>query len=179
MKHDELFLTVNWYKDDILKVFAKKGITLTDTNFSKLKKLGATTLHGQSIENGWEILDTLVDIYEEELVHDEESFIIIEHEDRPFVLTYKMLSDYCTEKLNCTGSEFLLGYSWDDSKGLIDHLNLDEETCKAYLSESAFEYVTWIYYDGTDSEDLLEQKAIFLFEWLNIKVNGSVDLEKI
>ncbi|TWJ48164.1 hypothetical protein CHCC5025_1166 [Bacillus licheniformis] len=58
-------------------------------------------------------------------------------------------------------------------------MNLDEETCKAYLSESAFEYVTWIYYDGTDSEDLLEQKAIFLFEWLNIKVNGSVDLEKI
>ncbi|MEC1050900.1 hypothetical protein P9B97_02220 [Bacillus paralicheniformis] len=179
MKHDELFLTVNWYKDDILKVFAKKGIPLTDTNFSKLKKLGATTLHGQSIENGWEILDTLVDIYEEELVPDEESFIIIEHEDRPFVLTYKMLSDYCTDKLNCTGNEFLLGYSWDDSKGLIDHLNLDEETCKAYLSESAFEYVTWIYYDGTDSEDLLEQKAIFLFEWLNIKVNGSVDLEKI
>jgi hypothetical protein len=28
MKHDELFLTVNWYKDDIFGVFENKGIPL-------------------------------------------------------------------------------------------------------------------------------------------------------
>ncbi|GIN75084.1 hypothetical protein PVM79_18420 [Bacillus licheniformis] len=179
MKHDQLFLTVNWYKDDIFGVFENKGIPLTDTNFSKLKKLGATTLHEQSVKNGWEILDTLVDMYEKEFVYDEEAFVIIEHGDIPYVLTYKQLNNYCTQELNCSVRAFLEDYTWDDSKRLIDHLNLNNRICKAYLEQTAFEYATWIYYDGTDTDELLEKKATFLFEWLNIKVDGDVSLEDI
>ncbi|MCY8738154.1 hypothetical protein MOD71_21995 [Bacillus haynesii] len=179
MKQDELFLTMNWYKDDIFGVFENNGIPLTDTNFSKLKKLGATTLHEQSLKNGWEILDTLVDMYEKEFVYDEEAFFIIEHGDIPYVLTYKQLNKYCTHELNCSVRAFLEDYTWDESKRLIDHLNLNNRICKAYFEQTAFEYATWIYYDGTDTDELLEKKAIFLFEWLNIKVDGDVSLEDI
>ncbi|RUS03535.1 hypothetical protein EFW59_04131 [Bacillus subtilis] len=48
--------------------------------------------------------------------------------------------------------------------------------CRASLSDTHFEYVTWIYHNG-DTEDLLMKKAKYLFEWLGIEVNGHIELE--
>ncbi|MED1738165.1 hypothetical protein P4U97_01270 [Bacillus swezeyi] len=181
MRDDNLFLTVNWYKDDIFQVFENKGIPLTQANFSKLKELGgASSLRDRIIQETWEMLDIIVDMNDDQFVYDEESFVIIEHEDRPYVLTCRQLNNYCAEELNCQVCEFLQDYTWEDSQSLINYLNLDNRMCKAYLSETAFEYVTWIYYDGNDSDDLLERKAKFLFDWLNIEVDlGLLSLEDI
>ncbi|MCY9339749.1 hypothetical protein MOF28_15445 [Bacillus haynesii] len=74
MIQDDLFLTVNWYKDDIFEVFEKKEIPLTQANFSKLKELGgASTLRDRAIQEGWEMLDIIVDMYKKEFRYDDES----------------------------------------------------------------------------------------------------------
>ncbi|MGR0121660.1 hypothetical protein [Bacillus halotolerans] len=176
MKQDELFLNVTWYKEDIFKIFKKKGIPLSEENFLKLKEelRGAKTLVERSIEDGWEkMICIIVDSLKKEFTY---NFVIIEHQSIPYVLTYKVLENYCETELRCDVGEFLEDYTWDDCERLIDHLNLKDEMCKASLSGTHFEYVTWIYHNG-DSEDILTKKAKFLFEWLDIEIDGSIELE--
>ncbi|WP_127059408.1 hypothetical protein [Bacillus subtilis] len=175
MKQDELFLTVNWCKEDIFEIFEKKGIPLSQTNFLKLKELGgAKTLLERTVEDGWEVLDIIVDLYKDEFIYD---FVIIEHKSIPYVLSYDVLNDYCEKELGCDIGEFFFrGNTWDNRERLIDHLNLEDGMCRASLSDTHFEYVTWIYHNG-DTEDLLMKKAKYLFEWLGIEVNGHIELE--
>ncbi|MEC2297607.1 hypothetical protein, partial [Bacillus subtilis] len=140
-----------------------------------LKELGgAKTLLERTVEDGWEVLDIIVDLYKDEFIYD---FVIIEHKSIPYVLSYDVLNDYCEKELGCDIGEFFFrGNTWDNRERLIDHLNLEDGMCRASLSDTHFEYVTWIYHNG-DTEDLLMKKAKYLFEWLGIEVNGHIELE--
>ncbi|RDY83161.1 MULTISPECIES: hypothetical protein [Bacillus amyloliquefaciens group] len=174
MKQDDLFLTITWSKEDIFEVFKKKGIPMTQENFLKLKELrGDNTLLERSIDDGWEMLHIIVDSFIEEFTY---RFVIIEHQSIPYVLTYKVLENYCDTELGCDVGEFLEDYTWDACERLIDHLNLNDNMCRASISDTHLEYVTWIYHNG-DSEDILTEKAKFLFEWLDIEIDGSIELE--
>lgn len=59
---DEVVVTIQWTVSDILLLMAEKEIPLTDANLEKiLNSCFADDFQDRSIEEGWEIMDAVMD----------------------------------------------------------------------------------------------------------------------
>lgn len=60
MEKENVILTIEWNRDDIVKILEKEGISQNEENIQKLI-LGNNIkfLEEQSLERGWEVLGTL------------------------------------------------------------------------------------------------------------------------
>lgn len=57
MEKRNLILTIEWNRDDIVKVFEQEGISPIEENIQKLiSEKNLRFLENQSIERGWEVL---------------------------------------------------------------------------------------------------------------------------
>ena len=60
---NEVICTVQWCIQDLLDKMASKGIPLTDENVDAiLQNRFAKTLQDRSVEEGWDVIDDLIDM---------------------------------------------------------------------------------------------------------------------
>lgn len=61
MDKRNMVLTIEWNRDDIVKVFEQEGIAPSEENIQKLiSEKNLRFLEDQSVARGWEVLGTLV-----------------------------------------------------------------------------------------------------------------------
>ena len=61
MENSEVILTIQWTKSDIVEALEKEGIDLNAENINKIISYqNMKHLEEQSIERGWEVIESLV-----------------------------------------------------------------------------------------------------------------------